>query len=161
MADTEPESPAVQEYAPTRYLAQIMRGLAAHLVAHGLGTYKELADYTTGERGIYFDFVPPLPTTEPVESVSISVYFSETDDLATARTRVQFRARHVNRHPLAVRDWCDELRGTFPTRGSTQIGGHTFDRVEETSSNSWGEPDRPGVVETVQNYELRGNRYAA
>lgn len=168
MADTEPETPpetpappTASEYLPTRYIAQVMRGIAAHLVGHGLGTYRELSDYLPGERGIYFDFVPPLPTTTPAESISISVYFSETDDLAIAETRVQIRARHVGRAPLAIRDWCDTLRGTFPTRAAITLGGHTFDRVAETSSTSWGEPDRPGVVETVQNYELRGNRYAA
>lgn len=168
MADTEsetpPETPApptAAEYLPTRYIAQVMRGLAAHLVEHGLGTYRELSDYAKGERGIYFDFVPPLPTTTPEESISVSAYFTETDDLAVTYTRVQIRARHVNRNPLAVRDWCDDVRATFPERATIEIGGHTFDRAGEISSTSWGEPDRPGVVETVQNIELRGNRYAA
>lgn len=151
----------MSDYVPENYTAQLMLGLAELLVGHDFGVYREDADYVDGERGIYFDFSPPMPTTTPQESITITPYLPQSGPLAIEHTSVQFRYRHVNRHPLWVRDFLDRVRGLFPEQRVMVIGGHTFDRIYQRSSTTWGEEDRPGVLTSTQNFAFRGNRYAA
>ncbi len=150
----------MSDYSPEGYTAQLMLGLARLLETNSLGVYREDADYIDGERGIYFDYSPPMPSTTPQESITITPYLPQQGMLAIEHTSVQFRYRHVNRHPLWVRDFLDQVRALFPVQGVTVIGGHTFDRVYQRSSTTWGEEDRPGVLASTQNFAFRGNRYA-
>ena len=150
----------MSDYVPEHYTAQLMLGLAQLLDAADLGVYKPDADYVSGERGIFFDFSPPLPTTTPQESITITAYLPQAGPLAIEHTSVQLRYRHVNRHPLWVRDFLDEVLALFPKQRVMQIGGHTFDRIYQRSSTTWGEEDRPGVLNSTQNIAFRGNRYA-
>lgn len=150
----------MSDYEPRRYTSQLMLGLAKLLVEHGVGVYREDADYAAGERGIYFDYSPPMPTTTPQESITITPYLPQSGPLAIEHTSVQLRYRHVNRSALWVRDFLDDVLALFPKQGVMEIGGHTFDRIYQRSSTTWGEPDRPGVLESTQNFAFRGNRYA-
>ncbi len=147
-------------YEPRRYTAQLTLGIAKLLHENGLAVYKPEADYVAGERGIFFDFSPPLPTTTPQESITLTSYLPQSGPLAIEHTSVQFRYRHVDRHPLWVRDFLDDVLALFPKQGSMEIGGHLFDRIYQRSSTTWGEEDRPGVLNSTQNFAFRGNRYA-
>lgn len=147
-------------YVPEHYTAQVMLGLAQAAAAAGLGVLREDQDYLPGERGIYFDVSPAMPSTTPEETLVITPYLPRSGMLAIEYTRVQFRASHVGRHPLWVRDYLDKVKAMFPDETVLTFGGHVFDRAFQQSSTSWGEEDRPGVLNTTQNIHLRGNRYA-
>lgn len=149
-------------YTPTEYTAQVMDGIARRLADAGLGTYRpDGSAYQAGERRIVFDYSPPAPGTKQTEVLLITPYLPQSGALAVEHTRIQLRGWHVGRHPLEVRDWLDKVRAQFPANTVLEIGGHTFDRVGQTGSTTWGEPDRIGVLETSQNITLRGNRYAS
>ncbi|WP_427870543.1 hypothetical protein [Leucobacter luti] len=149
-----------EAYVPRNYTAQVMHGIAEAVAAAGLAVYRPTGVYLPGERGIYFDHSPPLPDTTPEETFVITPYLPQSGDVWVEHTRVQLRARHVNRHPLWVRDFLDDVRALFPERTPLMFGGHLFDRATQASSTTWGEEDRPTVLETTQNIRLRGNRYA-
>lgn len=146
-------------YKPKRYTSQLMHGLAALITNAGLAVYDPEQSYPDGVKGIYFDYSPPGTTTTPQESLTLTPYLPQSGQLAVEYTRIQFRARHVNRDPLEVRDWLDDVLALFPKETVQEIGGHVFDRIYQQASTSWGEPDRPGVLETTQNFVFRGNRY--
>lgn len=146
-------------YTPEHYTGQVMLGVAKALQAAGLGVLRESGEYLPGERGIYFTYSPPAASTTPEESLTITPYLSTSGDLAIEETRVQIRARHVNRHPLMVGDYLDAVRAVFPDRTELVFGGHEFDRAYQLSGGTWGDEDRPGVTESTQNFVLRGNRY--
>ena len=146
-------------HTPQHYTAQLMVGIAQRVNTAGLAVYRASEPYQAGERGIYFDHSPAGKDAESQETFVITPYLPQSGILAIERTRVQFRCRHINRHALWVRDYLDKIRALFPDQTTLVIGGHTFDRVRQTGSTSWGEPTNTNLLETTQNFEFRGNRY--
>lgn len=146
-------------YEPTGYTGLLMVGVAELLDERGIGVYRPDEKYLAGERGIYFDYSPPFPSTTPQETLTITPYLPQQGMLAIEHTSVQLRYQLVGRGALYVRDLLDTVRAIFPWQGVTVLNGLTFDRVVQRSSTTWGEEDRPGVLNATQNFAFRGNRY--
>ncbi|WP_300733697.1 hypothetical protein [Pseudomonas sp.] len=150
------------DYVPAGYSSKLLLGLAQFLTAAGFGVYREDSMYAPGERGIHINFTPALASTTPQESLSLQIYLPQRGVLATEHTSVQLRWQFVDRHPLYVNDTIDAVRALFPERpegGYQEIGGLKFDRIYQRSATTWGEEDRPGVLNATQNLSFRGNRY--
>lgn len=146
-------------HIPRHYTSQLMVGIAERIHESGLAIYRKDGPYLPTERGIYFDHSPAAAGANPVETCVITPYMPQSGEVAIEHTRVQIRARHVNRHTLWIRDWLDDMRAIFPDKTHLLIGGHWFDRVRQSGSTSWGEPTRQNQIETTQNFAFRGNRY--
>ncbi|MEJ6490704.1 hypothetical protein PQI23_13340 [Leucobacter sp. USCH14] len=154
------------EYEPRTHTAQVMLGIAHHLVdglppIPGRSSLILRSDeiYEQGEFGTYFDYAPPDDSTTPQEKLTITPYMEQNGILAVQYLRVQLRWWHVGRSALEVRDFLGDVRALFPEYTELEIGGHLFDRVRQESSTTWGEETRPGVLNSTQNISLRGNRY--
>ncbi|WP_449281253.1 hypothetical protein [Leucobacter sp.] len=148
-------------YEPRNYTARLMVGIAQRIHGAGLAVYNaDGTPYAKGVRGIYFDHSPAGKDAESQQTCVITPYMPQAGILNTERTRIQIRARHIGVGALAVRDWLDDLRALFPDLTPTVVGGLQFDRIRQLGSTSWGEPNQTGALETTQNFEFRGNRYA-
>lgn len=147
-------------YTPRGYTGRLMVGIAERISAAGLAVYDpDAVVYPADARGVYFDHSPTGPGAETVSTLVITPYMPQPGVLNVERTRIQLRARHVGMHPLAVRDWLDDVRALFPDLTRMTLGGIDFDRVRQLGSTTWGEPTKTGSLETTQNLEFRGNRY--
>ncbi|QIK64149.1 hypothetical protein G7068_13780 [Leucobacter viscericola] len=148
-------------YEPQRYTARLLVGIAERLHAAGLAIYNaDGTPYGRGERGIYFDHSPTGTGAETQATCVITPYMPQAGILNIERTRIQIRARHPGMGALQVRDWLDDIRACFPDLTPITLGGLDFDRVRQIGSTTWGEPSATESLETTQNFEFRGNRYA-
>ena len=146
-------------YTPTGYTGKLMVGVAQRLDDLGLAVYRENGPYAAGERGVYFDASPASSDGETAATCVIAPYAAFGDGLAVERTRVQIRAKHPGWGKLQIRDWLDAVRAAFPDEQRLTLAGLDFDRVRQVSVMFMSEPGGAEVPETVQNFEVRGNRY--
>ncbi|QIK63837.1 hypothetical protein G7068_12025 [Leucobacter viscericola] len=148
-------------YAPKHYTAKLMAGIAERIHEAGLAVYDPTGEpYPEGVRGIYLDHSPTGAGATRQATCVITPYMPQAGILNIERTRVQIRARHPGLGALQVRDWLDDIRACFPDLTPITLGGLDFDRVRQIGSTTWGEPSATESLETTQNFEFRGNRYA-
>ncbi len=117
-----------------------LRGLAEHLAANGIGTWRPDGPYTAGETGIAIRSIPPAPD----RIITLASYPVSTGptNLADFTVGVQFR-----------------IRGTGNPDTSEDIASALFELLDSSGRQTWGTaPNEVVIVDAwQQSYGALGN----
>lgn len=144
---------------PAGYVARLLYGIGERLHAGQLATLNPTHEpYPPGVMGIYFGHAPAgIPHNTP--RLVIAHYMDIQGELSIEETRIQIRAWHPGMDALAIHDWMEQVRDLFPPDRNHLLGGVWIDHITYLGGTLLPETAQHELTESVQNFQLRGNRY--
>lgn len=132
-------------------------GLAVHLAAASIGTWRPTGVYTAGETAIVYRAVPQTPD----RLITLAAYpiGSEHQGLADHDTAVQIRLRSTT-NPTDVDDLADAVFDLLDSATNLTFGGVRVSQMWRQSYSALGQ-DANGRWERSENYYLQTMRPTA
>lgn len=131
------------------WTSNLAHGLAEHLAASGVGTYRPTGIYDDTETGIVVGKAP----ASPPRIVALTPYpLSDSPD-ADSVTGLQVRARSAGPDPRDALDLIDAVFAALAGLTSTTFAGAFVHRVQRTGGGDIGTDDN-GRYEHTSTYQL-------
>lgn len=136
------------------WTSRLLTGLAEHLAAAGVGTWRVTCAYTANEVGIYIRAIPQAPD----RIITLAAYPIGTarQGLADHDAAVQIRLRGTA-DPRVVEDQADAVYELLDGARRLTLGGIPVQLVWRQSYTSLGD-DTAGRWERSENYYLQAMR---
>jgi hypothetical protein len=136
------------------WTATLAHGLAEHLAAAGIGTYRPTGIYRDDETGIVIGAVP----ASPARLVVLTLYpLSDDVDQADSVLGLQVRLRSATADPREVLDLVDALFDVLHGATHLHLGDVEVHLVRRTASVPMGQ-DQSRRYEHADTYQLTAHR---
>ena len=138
------------------WTTRLLEGLAGHLAAAGVGTWRATGIYSAGETGILIRAVPPAPD----RVVTLAAYpVASPPGLTDHTAGVQIRVR-AGSNPTECDDLADAIHDLLNGAHDLALGGIRISQITRTSYASLGQ-DGNRRWERSENYYIQASRPTA
>ncbi|MGW1679392.1 minor capsid protein [Saccharopolyspora sp. NPDC002376] len=134
------------------WTSTLAHGLALHLAAAGVGTYRASGAYTATETGIIVGAVPP----DPPRIIVLTPYPLNTSTQADELVGLQVRARSAAGDPRDALDLVDAVHDVIGGATHLDLAGAIVHQIQRRASAPMG-TDANGRYEHADTYHLQAH----